>query len=325
MILAIGDIKIRVDIEGDDSSFNESSLMGPFARFLLEDTNCHFSLSIYPASPRSSDANIPEDIVTMMNGVVRSIEERFPFTGIPWHRDGGLTESMHRCGMTPDAVTFFSRALDRYAQRDISIVPHDLFIVAVDHEEKRGVCFLTGEGKVEPRTIFSLVLQCVISLIAAENGGLLLHAGSAKINGAGRIFLGNSGSGKSSIAISLQSEDVLSDDGTLYLVREDRHSIFPTPFSQVLTRTEKKAGIPLGGVFFLIQDREDFIIDLPPGVAMVRILHNHIHFFRFLGSKRAEEAFRVAEGLTRRVPSFELHFTRRFDPPSFFREQVYEG
>jgi hypothetical protein len=74
------------------------------------------------------------------------------------------------------------------------------------------------------------------------------------------------------------------------------------------------------GLFFLVKDEDDFIEEIAPGEAMLRILHNHIHFFRYLPRREAENTFLLVKEIAGRFPFYNLHFTRNIQPSDFFKD-----
>ena len=152
----------------------------------------------------------------------------------------------------------------------------------------------------------------------------MLHACAAVLEGDGYLFLGVSGSGKSTIAAALPREYVFSDESTLCFKAHGIPFLGPTPFTQAKNIRMRSEPAPLRRVLFLEKDKRNFLEDVSPGAAMVRILHNHIHFFSLFRRQEALRVFRAVEGMARSAPASILHFTRSFDPFHFFKEHVYE-
>lgn len=75
------------------------------------------------------------------------------------------------------------------------------------------------------------ILKSMISMALDLNpDGLILHASSIKYRGYGYAFVGNSGSGKSTIVKMLRPEKVFSDDMTAIRKTGASYKIFPTPW-----------------------------------------------------------------------------------------------
>ena len=68
----------------------------------------------------------------------------------------------------------------------------------------------------------------------------------------------------------------------------------------------------------------DSASEITPGAAMVRVLHNHIHFFSLFRDKEAALTCHTVEGLVLSAPAYALLFTRDFDPLLFFEENNHE-
>ncbi len=146
------------------------------------------------------------------------------------------------------------------------------------------------------------VIQAVLGLSAPDHGALMLHAASVALLG-GRLFIGGSGAGKSTVAGSAEPGTVLSDDGSWCGFTGGRFQLYPTPFSQIDPAPKPPAPVPLTHVYFLEQSGDNRIVDISPGRAMTMLLRNHIHFFRFMGPRTAAKAFELAGEICARTPS----------------------
>ena len=77
---------------------------------------------------------------------------------------------------------------------------------------------------------FDSFLRIFFSLILVQEGGFLLHAASVVKDGCGYIFMGRSGSGKSTIAMYSDQYTVLSDEISLVKKVENHYLLYSTPF-----------------------------------------------------------------------------------------------
>jgi hypothetical protein len=104
---------------------------------------------------------------------------------------------------------------------------------------------------------------------------------------------------------------------------DDEVTIVPSPFTQTPVDNTKARAVGLASLLFLVQDEADFTEPLPPGEAMVSLLSNHIHFFRFMSHRNAELSFHIAERIVNTAAIGRLHFSLGFDPTEFFVEREY--
>ena len=144
---------------------------------------------------------------------------------------------------------------------------------------------------------------------------LLLHGVGLTHLGNGVLFLGRSGSGKSTIARFSGTMPVISDDGIIVQRIRNEYRLLPTPFDQQnmegnlgTETTGQEAPLKMG--VFLEQDQRVFLEKVHPAEACCRIIKNHIHFFGYFPRETAETAFSRITEMCRRVPFYRLHFRK---------------
>ena len=122
-------------------------------------------------------------------------------------------------------------------------------------------------------------LRVIYALLADQEGGVLLHAAGllTPADGRVRLFIGRSGSGKSTVAALSPHAIVLNDD--LALLRQDaagRWIAYGTPFwnPETLTRSGETASGPVAGIYRLAQDREVYLEPLSPATAAAELAAN---------------------------------------------------
>jgi hypothetical protein len=155
---------------------------------------------------------------------------------------------------------------------------------------------------------------------------IMLHGVGIKDRENGYMFLGLSGSGKTTIANLSSGKDIISDDGII--VERDRSgfSMSASPIDQTSIQGDGsggnrhgRAGLSMG--FLLVKDNKNFLEKLLPENACSIILKNHIHYFRYFPNKGVEKTFYLISDLCRRVPFYLLHFKK---DASFWRSIEYE-
>lgn len=316
MIIDLAGLSIEVDVKEDSLGQIEGELKRKFEDFISPDTYYNFSLMIFTLPYISLHKILSEDDERLFKDKVNEIEGRLPFQKLGYKWGSNLSGNRAFKRIYRKSPSYISEIESREMTNDMTVVPHRNSLLLIDHKNRRGDVFVSGRGVSEYVLSIPLAIQAAMSLILPKSNDIIFHASSAKINGSGLIFFGASGAGKSTIAASFPKEDVMADDSALCLFRDGKFSVGPTPFTQVSLKNSKKERPPLKGLFFLVKDKVDFFTPISPGTAMVKILHSHIHFFRYFEENDSIRVFTIIEKLVRQVPSYELHFTLDFDPRS---------
>jgi len=148
-----------------------------------------------------------------------------------------------------------------------------------------------------------------------ESAGILtLHASAVRIGGQALVFLGPSGTGKSTICRLLSDlSEPLVDDSTYVLYREGRGWLVgearaPAYEEAFLTgRTAGLDGVPLRAVFRLRQAAATRLEPLPAWQTCAYLVEAlGWHRFRPAGMNRA--IFARLAAIARSVPGYRLHF-----------------
>jgi hypothetical protein len=324
MIIDIGDIKIKAEILGDNQERLETEAKNIFFDYLSSDSKHDFSITIHNISGASSDSILDNDEKVRLKKTVNILEDRFPFSQIGYRKVLSAKWRGER-NSNPSALENLPRPIFPDLSKDGHIVvPHKNYLLTVDLKESCGHAVIKGINMADLVIILKSVLQAAFGVLAPAFGGVMFHACSLNIGGDGYVFFGGSGSGKTTIASSTNGDSLLSDDGSMCVVRDGRFLFYPTPFTQVSNDIVIRKSVPLKMILFLVKDKKNFIEGIKPEAALVRILYNHIHFFRFLPDGEAKSTFYKIEKLVKEIPSYELHFTRNFNPLSFFKGPIYE-
>ena len=144
-----------------------------------------------------------------------------------------------------------------------------------------------------------------------RRGGLLIHASGVVREGRAHLFFGPSGSGKTTVTLLSAGDLILGDD--LILVRE-AHSRFEAcavPF-RGLYREPPQAdqAFPLAGLYRLVKDRDDFLVDLSPSLGAAELMGS-LPFV--MEADRGGAALETASRIVRGLPVRRLHFRKSAD------------
>lgn len=131
---------------------------------------------------------------------------------------------------------------------------------------------LTASGAA-PLTEVEYFLRITVALLAYHRGGLLVHAAGLLVEGQAHLFIGQSGSGKTTV-VSLSGHAVaLSDDLVLLRPGPQGWTAHGTPFwnSETVARQGQTASGPLAGIYKLIQDRSVYLAPMSPVVGAAEL------------------------------------------------------
>lgn len=148
------------------------------------------------------------------------------------------------------------------------------------------------------------------SYIVYHNWGLLIHSSCAIENGKAHIFAGHSGAGKSTAARLSEPRDLLSDEATIVKIKDDKITVFDSPFRSELQSTGYQQSRPLAGIQLLHQSETNRQEKMRKPDALVSLMdkvfywsHDPVETQRIMGLLRT---------LVERVPIYDLYF--RKDP-----------
>lgn len=152
----------------------------------------------------------------------------------------------------------------------------------LDEPEIRGTIELSrGRASLrlsssDPQRDLEYFLRIVVALVAHERGGLLLHAAGLVYNDRGRVFIGRSGSGKSTVVALSSHAAALGDD--LMILRPDSTGwlVYGTPFWNWRTgnRLAQTRHARLYGIYKLVQSLEVRLSPMSPAAATAELVVN---------------------------------------------------
>jgi hypothetical protein len=168
----------------------------------------------------------------------------------------------------------------------------------------------SGRGSVRqnanPYSLDS-VLRILHSLILAERGGFLLHAGSAISDGRACLFSGVSGAGKTTMTRLAPPDVTLLTDEISYLrPNAEGYSAFGTPFAGELARAGENCTAPVSALFFLEKGPQNRVDELSSAEAVRRLMRNILFFAEDRGL--VEKLLATACEFVARVPIRRLTF-----------------
>ncbi len=174
----------------------------------------------------------------------------------------------------------------------------------VDVARGQGELALSSVQPVEDADYF---LRCAFALLAFEAGGLLLHAAGLVRHDHAYLFLGHSGSGKTTVARLSSSALVLNDDLTLLRPAEGQWWAYATPFGKPSSPPVSVAErAPLRTLLGLVQDREVRLEKPGPALALAEMVGNAPVVSADPG--RAQALLARCQQILQAMPYYRLHF-----------------
>jgi hypothetical protein len=171
-------------------------------------------------------------------------------------------------------------------------------------DEMAGEGWIRQPAEAEPLETF---LTAIYASRLLAHGGFLLHAATIIGKAGAFVFFGPSGSGKTTVS-GLVGEGVVTDEITAIRPGEDGYVVSSVPWRGHATSA------PLAGLLRLTQAAETTVTRLSRLQAVRGLLPSV--FFSRVDTREVTRFLDIAAALTRRVPAFDLRFTR---DPAFWR------
>ena len=153
------------------------------------------------------------------------------------------------------------------------------------------------------------ILRILSSALLVGDEAFLLHSSAVVTPGGALVFIGHSGAGKSTSALMFQEagHPVLSDDLNILCRRNGRWEVQASPFLSEVKRV-LPGRHPIRALYFLFQDRENFVVEPPAASRMAYIYSNLVVVNGIPGL--CPGIFNLLGDLARSVPVRGLHFKK---------------
>jgi hypothetical protein len=173
--------------------------------------------------------------------------------------------------------------------------------------DDRAAAYGPAVGPLDPFEYPLDELVCVHWL--AQGRGVELHAaGIVDERGVGRLFVGHSGAGKTTVCgLWGEAGTVLSDDRIIVRLEEGRPFMYGTPWHGE-ARLSSPGRAPLEAIYLLQQAETAALVPLPAAVAAARLFA--CSFVPAHHRPGVEASLALLDALVQRVPCRELHFRR---------------
>lgn len=150
--------------------------------------------------------------------------------------------------------------------------------------------------------------QVAVLNALAPHGVAIVHAGAVSIDGAGLLFCGKSGAGKTTLSRLCRETGatLLNDDRQFIWVESGQTWLAPTPWHGSEPEVNNRR-VPLRAIFHLEQAPDNQATPVAGVLAAARLLGNTVApFYR---ADAMNHTLATMDRITARVPSFQLAFT----------------
>jgi hypothetical protein len=177
----------------------------------------------------------------------------------------------------------------------------------------------TGVLEIAPETDVENFLRVLYAHLCLRADGLLLHSAGVVSDGAGFVFFGQSGSGKSTVSRLSLDKTILSDDLVILRIQDGKARVYGVPFRGDFPEAPRvNTSADLRGLFALVKAPEHAITHVEPPAALARLLA--CMPFVIIDAAHAKRAVKICSQLIECVPVRALRF--RLD--SGFWREIYE-
>jgi len=124
--------------------------------------------------------------------------------------------------------------------------------------------YISGDMHFYYPLVAKLLIKVFTNLIY-ESGGLVLHASAVQANDKAYIFLGNSGAGKSTIAMLSQEHagyHIIADNHVFLRLKRKKCFVHPFPFSNLFCRNNTPRRLGIRGAYIISKDSSHFLSKL---------------------------------------------------------------
>jgi hypothetical protein len=173
----------------------------------------------------------------------------------------------------------------------------------IDEQQGEAVLKVRSSHPIEGVEYF---LRVIYALLVFREGGLLIHGAGILHKGSAYLFIGHSGSGKTTVARYSMNNLVMNDDLIIIMSEQSGWRAYSTPFwnpDQVLPTS---LNAPLSVIFKLIQDQTVYLEPMSKAQSLAELVSN-IPIVT-ADPSRNEKVLRECFNILSSIPSYKLHF-----------------
>lgn len=189
-------------------------------------------------------------------------------------------------------------------QDPIITFPTGVYRGKIDLSKREGQVTIYSSHPVED---IDYLLRLLFAVMGFRAGGILFHAAGIVHRGRTHVFLGHSGTGKSTISKASSSDIVLNDDLVLLMPKDQGWVVYSTPFWNISQVQPTAANAPLAALYKLIKDQSPYLESISPSrsfaelISCIPVIASEHEFLPSLMER--------CSSLLTSIPVYSLHFT----------------
>jgi hypothetical protein len=185
-------------------------------------------------------------------------------------------------------------------------------LLLFDPDTAAGRIYLLNERPECFRPLHRL-LWMYLAQVLGERKACFIHSAALVKRGKGHLFLGDSGSGKSSLSRISDGAVVLSDDSPVLSRQNGDYRVFSSPYHQMdpskgLNKEAIEGSARVEGLYFLFKDERLYLDEVSSKEAVSRIIKRYILFFPYLSGRAKSALFDLVLELCHTFTIHNLHF-----------------
>lgn len=154
---------------------------------------------------------------------------------------------------------------------------------------------------------FDVFFRYAFGLSLSSFNGLLLHASSVAKDGKAYVFVGDAGSGKSTIVKLSRNYQPVADDNTIVKRVRNKFFVFSSPFYEKKKIKKENLVFPLWGVYFLVKSQRNSLTKLSPSSAIGKLMAT---VRPYLSDESSKRVFPITVELVKNIPCYTLFFKK---------------
>ena len=160
------------------------------------------------------------------------------------------------------------------------------------------------------------------STLLGKRKGMIVHSCCFILGGKGYVFVGHSGSGKTTIAkIFLKQVKLLNDDQAVIRKKRNNFCLFGNPWYGETGKISPDSA-PLGTIFFLHKAKENRLKVANKKEAVLALFGCAIK--PLIDREWAEKTLELCEEMAEKVPCYHLYFKKDKSVVEFLKRRVFE-
>jgi hypothetical protein len=225
---------------------------------------------------------------------------------------GSLALSQEYIGICPDLyIEIESGYGTSFESFDVSISSDEQAVVYTRADYRLEMDPDYRKAKVYVHDDFALkhaLVNIYSSFITSRQWGLLIHSSCMLDGNNGYVFAGQSGAGKSTVALLSWPRPVISDEATIIKVSGEEVVTFASPFRSDSDIPDLPGKFPLAAIQLLRQSPENRKVVVRKADAMLQLV-NRVFYWAH-DPAETQKILRLCKELVEKVPVYNLYFQK---------------